>query len=454
VDVLVSEISAKNYQTQKSQRLLANFVPLTDIKMPEYTVFNSHDAVIGSLVSNGVGIKTLGEATLKSVELCLRKSISYYSDFKFPVQDFATDVDGKIVPLNVPVTQKIIADNSVNDGEYICYVITNITSEKQYFAIERKSNYINDQEEILTPTAEVLTYILAALFLAASAVVFFQMVLYAVSWYFGNLPILLEHFLVLFIWMFLSLRTIYFFLITKGFDSQLGDYALVALPTFFYFTAFTIIVVLWAVVACKRFTNDVKKFERMIHRSVFGINAVLYTTFAALILAFQYGATSQASPCGSRQEDTSNTEEIRQRVSIAYGLIISAFSFVIGVLFIVFGMRIRSFITATESTEKIFVVTSVCSACFLLHCAFILVVCFLSEPNLYFSFFGLIITEWLPAMFIIVWLFMRRRAQLLSTSRSGSNSIRVGTGNSSKGKSSADRRGGKSSSVELKSLDT
>ena len=41
------------------------------------------------------------------------------------------------------------------------------------------------------------------------------------------------------------MRTVYFFLIARGLDSQVADYILVALPTFFYFTAFSIIVVLW-----------------------------------------------------------------------------------------------------------------------------------------------------------------------------------------------------------------
>ena len=47
-------------------------------------------------------------------------------------------------------------------------------------------------------------------------------------------------------------------------------------------------------------------------------------------------------------------------------------------------------------------VTTVCSVSFVLHCIFIIIVITLTEPNIYFSFFGLIITELIPGAFITV----------------------------------------------------
>lgn len=189
-------------------------------------------------------------------------------------------------------------------------------------------------------------------------------------------------------------------------------------------------------VASKRFTNDVNAFKKIINRSLVGINVVLYAIFVALVLAFQFAKSTSDSPCSGRQEADDNSSELKQNISIAYGMIIAGISLIIGVLFVVFGIRIRTFISMSQSHDKvnisvsispdsikIFIVTAICSVCFILHSAFIVVVSFLSTPNLLFSFVGLVITEWFPAIFILTWLFVRRASSLSSSRDKGTTTI-------------------------------
>jgi len=353
----------------------------------------------------------------------------------FPVLDFATTdaAHEDIIPLSLNVSQKTVLLNSVYDGIYLCAKI-NLTSDNSYFAIERKSNYAEEDKEVISPTSTVLAYTLAAMFALTTVVGTGQILYYLHAYFFKGLPLVLEHFLVMFIWMFVLVRTVYFFLVANGFESTVTDYALVALPTFFYFTAFSIIVVLWAVVASKRFTNDVTAFKKVINRSLIIVNGLLYLFFVGLVLAFQFAKTTSDSPCSSRQEADNNSDELRRAISIAYGMIIAGISLIIGVLFVVFGFRIRTFVSVSQSHKKIFIVTGICSVCFILHSIFIVVVSFLSQPNLYFSFVGLIITEWFPALFIMAWLFVQR------TSAHGSSNT------TDRKSASGKRSGGQSSS--------
>ena len=122
---------------------------------------------------------------------------------------------------------------------------------------ERKSSYEDVYNDNLSPTASAISYTLAVMFLVTALISSCQIAYYVFSYLFRDFPLVLEHFLILFIWLFVTgrflqqfvlifiVRTIYFFLVSGGLDSQVADYILVALPTFFYFTAFSIIVVLW-----------------------------------------------------------------------------------------------------------------------------------------------------------------------------------------------------------------
>jgi len=82
--------------------------------------------------------------------------------------------------------------------------------------------------------------------------------------------------------------------------------------------------------------------------------------------------------------------------------------------FIYFGSKLyletkKTSTNNTNTHKKLFWVTTVCSCSFILHCIFILVLAGLSEPNIWFSFFGLIITEIVPSVFVIVTFWRLKR---------------------------------------------
>jgi len=428
-DIVISAISVHAFASQHKEHLLANFIPFSHTSIPQFPVYNQKDAIVGKLLASddisGITLTPLAAKEVGHFELCIqlesaqkRENIDKDSQ-DYPTMDFGApnEKGDKIVPLHLDVYEVKIVQNSVFDGKYLCAVISNLTQESSFFAIQRKSSYEDVEQATMSPTALALCYTLAAMFLLAALISTGEIVFYVYYYFFKNLPLILEHFLVAFVWLFVAVRAIYFLNIANGFESQVGDYVLVALPTFFYFTAFSIIVVLWAVVASKRFTNDVQSFKNVINKLLIGVNIVLYAIFVALVLAFQFAKSVEESPCSGRQESTDNSAELKRRISIAYGMIIAIISLIIGVLFVVFGIRIRTFISVSQSHEKIFIVTAICSGCFILHSIFIVVVSFLTTPNLYFSFFGLIITEWFPAIFITSWLFIQRTSTQVSTEK-------------------------------------
>src|SRR3569623_1311196 len=71
---------------------------------------------------------------------------------------------------------------------------------------------------------------------------------------------------------FIVVRTIYFFSVPTAIEAAAVDYFLVILPTFFYFTSFTLIVVLWAVLVTKKLTASKRSFIDVVKRVAIGIS--------------------------------------------------------------------------------------------------------------------------------------------------------------------------------------
>lgn len=79
---------------------------------------------------------------------------------------------------------------------------------------------------------------------------------------------------------------------------------------------------------------------RMMRNAFLGVNIGLYLFFAAIVIAFSLAPVKQVSLCGSRVVPIAITgTDVREAVSIAYSVIISFLSLVIGVLFLIFGIK-------------------------------------------------------------------------------------------------------------------
>lgn len=78
---------------------------------------------------------------------------------------------------------------------------------------------------------------------------------------------------------------------------------------------------------------------RIMRNAFIGVNIALYLFFIAIVLAFSLSPTASVTLCGARVLPLTTGTDVRQAVSIAYSVIIAFLSLVIGVLFLIFGLR-------------------------------------------------------------------------------------------------------------------
>jgi len=213
----------------------------------------------------------------------------------------------------------------------------------------------------------------------------------------------LTHLVIFFILLFNIIRSIYFFLIPSGNQGPILDYILVVLPTLLYFTAFSLVTVAWAVATVNSHTND---FPKRLRITALSVNAAMYLMLIILVLVFQFGASYPEQECTGRVDvGLGKAYQIKKAVSIFYAVAISFVSLLIGASFLFFGARLwphlqMSAKKRSSPQKRIMELTAVCSASFILHCAFILIATGLSKPNIIFSFVGLITTEIFPTLFL------------------------------------------------------
>jgi len=180
------------------------------------------------------------------------------------------------------------------------------------------------------------------------------------------------------------------------------------LPTFFYFTVFTLIIVLWAVATLRKFSANVREFNKRVNQFILGINIGFYLIFIILVLVFQLSSSVDSIACKGRVSVniTDNTVKTQKAVSIVYAALISLISLVMGIGFLYFGPRMFGGVDNKNATrrshKKLHIITGVASTGFILHCIFTLVVAGISQANMIFSFIGLVITEIAPSVVIIL----------------------------------------------------
>jgi hypothetical protein len=65
-------------------------------------------------------------------------------------------------------------------------------------------------------------------------------------------------------------------MLPSGYSTEVGDYILVALPTFLYFTAFTLIVNTWVVITSVDLTKLARESVKLVNRLSFIVNFLMY----------------------------------------------------------------------------------------------------------------------------------------------------------------------------------
>jgi hypothetical protein len=245
-------------------------------------------------------------------------------------------------------------------------------------------------------------------------------------------------------------------LVPTGFSTIVTDYILVVLPTFFYFTGFTIIVSLWAVVCLQPVLKSDLSFDKIVNNLNLGINVVLYLFFIVIVLLFQYLTPEAPDNCQGRVPVSPDTY-IPRTLALVYAIVIASISFIVGLLFIIFGTKLflelntnssKKLSKKTKLQKQTFTITLACSIAFILHCVFIIILSALSEPNLIYSFIGLIVTEIAPSV-VLLFVSENLKESAGTTTKSGVSGVETATKTTTTGEGASDEESGSGSEQEL-----
>ncbi|KAM9940645.1 hypothetical protein ACTFIT_007155 [Dictyostelium discoideum] len=418
--VLVSQVSQQLYKSTIAQTLSSNFV---SYKKPDnYGILNDKDAIIGTILGDGITINTQG---VLSLTICLQFNGTKYSK-SYDIYDFAISTSNSpLRPLDVETFTK---KSPVDESELLCTILTNFTEDKSFFPIIRIENWSSQEKEVFDKTATGLIYTLACIFMLTAIWGIFQVVMVVIRKYKGVEQIKLVHFLIVIVSIFILIRAIYFFIIPSGAlqNNSSADYILVVLPTFIYFTAFTIIVSLWYMIVNSK--DSGRTLFKRLKIIILATNLILYLLFIVIVLVFNYTEDHPSNDCGTRIVLEVSSTTSQYVVSIVYAIIQAIISFVIGSAFLYLGgslyLSMRSIkknrnggstnggsssgggsgssgnSSSSQHQKKIFIVTFACSIGFIIHCVFVLILVAANPSNITFSFLGLIITEIIPSLSI------------------------------------------------------
>ncbi|EGC35455.1 hypothetical protein DICPUDRAFT_78846 [Dictyostelium purpureum] len=403
----ISQMSREIYTSTVPDSLASNFVSYN--KPDNFAIYNEKGATIGTMISDGVMIKS--QDGVRNVDVCFKISDSMNFNEKYPTVDLAIQENEKDKPTPLSLSIHL---NKEGDVIYYCGFIEDVPKGSPiYFQINRADEWEGKSKELFDEETKGLMYALAVIFLVVAVAGFYEL---GTLLYLYTKKIVTQfqliHLLLVFVTGFILIRSIYFFLLVNGklSDSPVADYILVVLPTFIYFTSFCLIIILWYVIVflVLKKNRGADTLTKRLYSMVFIINLVLYMLFIAIVLVFQYTKYTPINDCGSRIFVATKTSAAQRGVSIAYAVIQAFISLLLGTAFIYLGSSLYKRLhfgnvntgSKTNHQTKVFILSIICSIGFLLHCAFVLVL--VSDFNsIVFSFIGLIITEIIPAIAIL-----------------------------------------------------
>ncbi|GAM25371.1 hypothetical protein SAMD00019534_085460 [Acytostelium subglobosum LB1] len=399
--VVMSQINRQLYKAPPQESLTSSFFTYT--KLDDYAILRDQKQM-GVILSDGFELQL---ESLSQYHLCLRIENDYDPD-RYPTLDFGEmSSDNNIEALNINTSVEV-----KNNAKYLCGMIPHKGLVRSYFAIARQG-----QRAFLDMTTNVILYFLAVMFGIDALFGLVQLYIILYKFSLKRLELSLVHLLILTVTVFAAVRSVYFFMVPTGklYASPVADYSMVVLPTFIYFTSFSIIVILWFVFIRNMREGTSRSFSRNFILLMVGINFVLYCTFITIVLVFNYSSEAKLSDCAGRVPVNLALMSQKRVVLIIYASIQSFLSLVIGAAFVVLGrtifLMLREFskdrthaeqIKYIQHQKKIYTITLLCSVGFILHCVFVLVLVFMSRPSIIFSFIGLVITEIIPSTCILI----------------------------------------------------
>eukprot|EP01133_Synstelium_polycarpum_P014807 gene14807-17506_t len=307
VSIGMGIIHAEEYRAKRIVALSSNFISY--VRPADYSLFNEDRAVAGQMITDGVSLQIFDKG-VNSFTLCLPKTMTYPNHFtvidfaKIPQSDtpLGYSHQGVVTPLNCHVTV------NTTTGHYCCLIQQNKSiGIEGYLLIARVEKWHDQRYRPFPKSSERLIYTLASLFLIMSIFV----------------------------------RSTYFFILPGGVlaagYSNVLDYILVVLPTFLYFTSFSIVVILWYIIS-RTNISLVTNIFKMINSLIVATNVVLYVLFIIIVLIFNFTMLIPET-CGGRIPGVYTNSQSQRIVSILYAVVQAFLSLIIGIGFIYYGNK-------------------------------------------------------------------------------------------------------------------
>ncbi|KAF2070242.1 hypothetical protein CYY_008438 [Polysphondylium violaceum] len=411
ISISLSEIFKDTYLSKMVIDLSSTFVSFE--KPADYSIYNENKAVIGRVLTDGVSFDIF-EKGVNNFELCLLATNSRSS--KFDHIDYALLQDNEF-----GIVSPLFCNITIDDQNRYCCVITSIdqtisdfesknaTSNPTYLLIERLEQ-VDIPYKPIDNGGLAMIYLLAIIYLLMAIYGLMTLSFFVIQKFVSKESFRLVHLLFIFMTAFSLIRSIYFFILPTNSinSSDVGDYILVVLPVFLYFTAFTIVVVIWYILSADNYSANIYK---KIYSIILIINIILYILFVVVVLVFNFTREKAPPTCGGRiLAGLSNTTPQRV-VSILYAVLQAFISLIVGIAFLYYGRKVYLKLTqikgsSTENAKyqqrKTFWMALICSTGFVLHCIFIIVLVSATPSNIVFSFVCLIITEVVPVCTLFV----------------------------------------------------
>jgi len=289
------------------------------------------------------------------------------------------------------------------DGDQLCATISLKTGSTQFIPIKRLDDWQNVEAEYFTPTSRGLLITLGVLYVVLSAFAFFLLLGVTVFTLKGRIKkFLFTNVITFSIFAFTLIRCVYFFLVPSGdlsVNGSVAEYILIIFPTFPYFTAFSCVPLVWAIVS----TGPAKTggANDRIFKAVGVLNAILYILFIVIVVVFSETKQIDSNVCLGATTQATSLSTPQVAISLVYSIVISTISLLIAIAFIAFGRRVAVISQSDAITVKTYRMVIVCAIGFILNCIFILIITGARLNNIGFSFAGLIISEIIPSVFML-----------------------------------------------------
>lgn len=353
---------------------------------------------------------TFGSSNVASFYLCVEKrNNAGHSSEEFAVSDFAFGDEALfyLTPWNLDV---------VDMEDRLCAQVVNPKQNTTYFPIYRMDRWESQPYKYMDDKTTSLIYFIGALHLIVAVAALSTTIV------FGYLATIMQlrSILLGFIFLFNLVRSIYFFILPSGaFNEHPSvDYALVEVPTFLYFTAFTVLLMLWATFFMQKM---VRSFGKNFMMAFLGINLLIYSIFLTIMLVYTYLPSQPIEFCAGRL-GVVHSDTTRRVLSGIYHAFMAMLSLLLGAGLLLYGTKLYSALRSSKAHIKqdrdtlLLQMALVGSLAFILHSAFFLILNFASFSNVIFSVIGLILTEIIPCLYIT--LLVLFKVKQMGTSKS------------------------------------